>query len=68
LISINKPAVNANQTVATTGAVDKYVVKSFIKRIRILIKEGFSKLVGFYKLVKTKNQKPTSLEKPRIVY
>ncbi len=31
MISINKPAVKANQTVATTGAVDKYVVKSFIK-------------------------------------
>ena len=31
LISIIKPAVNENQAKATTGAVDKYVVKSFIK-------------------------------------
>ena len=31
LISIIKPAVNEIQAKATTGAVDKYVVKSFIK-------------------------------------
>lgn len=30
LISINRLAVNKNQKAATTGAVDKYVVKFFI--------------------------------------
>lgn len=34
LISIIKPAVNEIQAKATTGAVDKYVVKSFIKLSR----------------------------------
>ena len=41
LISINNAAVIVNQTKATTGAVDKYVVKFFIKNFCLLLFQIF---------------------------
>lgn len=65
LISINNAAVIVNQTKATTGAVDKYVVKFFIKNFCLLLfqifffskkKIFFSDFVLFFRLEKRKKE------------